>query len=163
MSKKSAVVVLHEQSCDSLILTKRSLQLRHHPGEFCFPGGRWERGDINLWSTALRELHEELGIASSRVKFIMELQPEQTLIGTTIYPWFATIPTLKPYEINKNEVSDVITLPMAEVTKLSNYQEIAIKRHGKTFSCWQFTASEQFVWGATARIMRQLCYTKPAR
>ncbi|WP_133127250.1 NUDIX hydrolase [Legionella nagasakiensis] len=162
MLKKSAVVVLHEQAGDSLILTKRSPNLRNHPGEFCFPGGGWEHGDSDLWSTALRELHEELGIASSRVTFIMKLQPEQTLIGTTIHPWLATISTLQPYRMNEHEVSDVITLPMKEVTKIGNYQDIAVKQQGQIVHCCQFIGSEQFVWGATARIMKQLCYVNNA-
>jgi len=41
-SIQSAVMVMHELVTDSLILTKRSNQLRLHPGEICFPGGKQE-------------------------------------------------------------------------------------------------------------------------
>ena len=62
----SAVLVLHELATDSLVLTKRSNKLRHHPGEICFPGGIWENQDENLYATALRELNEELGIEAKQ-------------------------------------------------------------------------------------------------
>ena len=101
---------MHDQKSDSIILTQRSVHLRHHPGEICFPGGRWDFTDLDLWSTALRELNEELGIDSSRVELIKELQPVHTFIGTVIYPWLASIDSIQPYSMNESEVSAVLTL-----------------------------------------------------
>lgn len=94
---ESAVIVLLEQATRSLVLTQRSANLRDHPGEVCFPGGRWQPGDSDFYATALRELEEELGIEASRVIPIQELQLEQTHNGSTIHPWLASIATLEPY------------------------------------------------------------------
>jgi len=160
MSKNSAVVVLHEQATNSLVLTQRSMHLREHPGEICFPGGRWEAGDTDLWSTALRELQEELGINPERVRLLKELAPEHTLRGHKIYPWLATISRLDPYTANENEVTSVLTIPMNEVITHSNYKRVVVTRYGFSVVTSQFTASDHFVWGATARIMKQLCITK---
>lgn len=157
MLKESAVIVMHEQATDSLILTRRTAHLRDHPGEVCFPGGRWERGDSDLWATALRELHEELGIGADRVRLIKKLEPEQTLHGSIIHPWFATILTLEPYIPNTYEVAEVLMLPMQAVNTISNYEDMVINRAGELVTTCQFTASHYFVWGATARIMKQLC------
>ncbi len=157
MKKKSAVVVLHEQATNSLILTKRSMSLRDHPGEICLPGGLWELGDVDLWSTAMRELQEELGIEPNRIHLMQELSPETTLLGSIIHPWLATVSTIKPYTINEGEVDEIISLPMHEVTIISNYKDVLINRNGRSFECCQYMASEHFVWGATARIMKQLC------
>ncbi len=156
MTKKSAVIVLYEQATDSLILTLRSPHLRHHPGEICFPGGGWEWGDEDLWSTALRELHEELGISEDRVQRIRELSPEITLRGTVINPWLASISSINPYQMNELEVAAIITLPMKLVVNEENYREIVVSGAGREIKSWQFIPSEQNVWGATARIMRQL-------
>ena len=90
----SGVIVLYERSSDSIILTKRSEHLKHHPGEVCFPGGVWENGDANLYATALRELNEELGIEPSRVSLIKELTIERTLLGAIIHAWFASIESI---------------------------------------------------------------------
>lgn len=157
MVKESAVVVIHEQATDSLILTRRTGHLREHPGEVCFPGGRWEPCDSDLWATALRELHEELGIDAARVQLVKQLEPEQTLRGSIIYPWFATISTLEPYVSNTYEVAEVLMLPMLAVNTISNYEDMIINRSGKRLTTCQFTASRYLVWGATARIMKQLC------
>ncbi len=155
--KEAAVIVLHELSTDSLILTLRSTELREHPGEVCFPGGRWQPGDENLYATALRELQEELGIISSRVQLQGAMQLERTLTGFIIHPWLASIETLSPYQLNNGEVLEVFSLPMQEVIKIANYQEALVHRLGKTILSDQFTASPRFIWGATARIMKQLC------
>ena len=156
-SIESAVIVLHEEMTDSLVLTKRSMKLRDHPGDICFPGGRWQVGDTDLWMTALRELHEELGIDAHRLHFVKKLNIERTLNGLIIHPWLATIATLQPCVVNENEVAAVIKLPMHDVKKSFNYKEIMIERDGCVIKSCQFTASYSLIWGATARIMKQLC------
>ncbi|KTD08172.1 NUDIX hydrolase [Legionella jamestowniensis] len=157
LCQTASVLVLHNLSNNSLILTRRSLTLRNHPGEICFPGGRWQEGDKDLLATAFRELQEELGIAPSRVKSPRLMMPESTLSGFFIYPWFATIDALEPYSVNSDEVLDVLNLPLQEAKKLEHYQEITVYKSGVEFKSCLYTASPHLVWGATARIMRQLC------
>lgn len=157
LSNESAVIVLIEETSDSLILTQRSLNLRDHPGEICFPGGRWQEGDATFWDTALRELQEELGVDATRVQLIKELQREQTHNGSVIYPWLASITTIEPCIPSVHEVAMVFMLPMCKVKVLANYRDSVIERYGMAVKTCQFTASDYFIWGATARIMRQLC------
>lgn len=108
----AAVMVLYERASDSLILTKRKENLRAHPGEVCFPGGTWEEGDQDLYATGLRELYEELGIAGDRVTLIRALDPQPTLLGKIIQPWFAHIESVNPYQMNPDEVARLIMIPM---------------------------------------------------
>lgn len=154
--KNAAVILLHEISTDSLILTQRSDHLKNHPGEICFPGGRWQRDDQSFYKTALREVNEELGIEASRITLLKAMKPERTLTGYIIYPWLASIISLKPYFIDNNEVADVFKLPMLAVTQETNYQEIGVERFGIKIKSIQYKASPYFIWGATARIMMQL-------
>lgn len=157
MSKMSAVIVMYDESTDSLILTQRSTDLRDHPGEICFPGGSWQVGDADLWVTALRELFEELGIDASRINLVKKLTPEKTLKGSIIQPWLTTISSLQPYTANVREVAAVLALPMHQVMMIDNYKDFVIKRQDIEITSCQFTGSSYFVWGATARIMKQLC------
>lgn len=152
----SAVIVLYESASDSIILTKRTEHLSHHPGEICFPGGGWEKTDKDLYATALRELHEELGIESSRVSLVEQLLPEETLLGAIIHPWLATISSIIPFHANEFEVSSLIYVPMLKVKDPKNYQEFLVERNGLQFTSLKFIGHDEFIWGATARIMRQL-------
>jgi 8-oxo-dGTP pyrophosphatase MutT (NUDIX family) len=154
--KEAAVIVLQELSSDSLILTKRSAELHDHPGEVCFPGGSWQEGDSSLYDTALRELQEELGIEPARIQSVKAMTPVPTLTGFIIHPWLASIETLLPYQMDTREVSQVLRIPMKEVSKASNYQEIKVRRGERIIKGYQFTATKDFVWGATVRIMMQL-------
>lgn len=156
----SAVMVLHELSSNSLILTKRSEKLRTHPGEICFPGGVWEMGDVNLYATALRELHEELGITANRVDLVKELEIERTLLGAIIHPWFARIESIDPNRLNPEEITSIISIPMHLAQDSKNYRELVINRYGHRFKSLEFVLPGDLLWGATARIMKQLCNLK---
>ena len=45
----------------ALILTRRSLKLRNHAGQWALPGGRIDEGETPE-ETALREMREEIGL-----------------------------------------------------------------------------------------------------
>ncbi|KTD11157.1 MutT/nudix family transporter protein [Legionella gratiana] len=152
----SAVIVLYEQESDSLILTQRSEQLRTHPGEICFPGGLWEEGDENYYATALRELNEELGISADRITLIKKLKTQRTLLGSIIHPWLAGIKSVHPYHLNTHEVVRLISIPMSLVKDSRNYRTFMIERNGRQYKSCEFTGNKDWVWGATARIMKQL-------
>lgn len=152
----SAVIVLHELNTDSLILTKRSEHLRSHPDEISFPGGLWERHDNTFYDTALRELHEELGISGERVTLIKALTPEPTLAGVIIHPWLGTIESIHPCVLNTHEVTALVVVPMEQVHQRKNYRKIKIERAGFQFITWEFIPNNDYIWGATARIMKQL-------
>ncbi len=153
---ESSVIVLHDLLTDSLILTKRSEALRHHPGEISFPGGQWDTNDEHLYATALRELSEELGIHTDRITLIKELEVERTLLGDVIHPWFGSINSIEPYHLNSDEVDRLLLIPMNLVVNPHNYKETLIKKNGYRIKTYQFIANEDLIWGATARIMRQL-------
>lgn len=152
----SAVLVLHDLYTDSLILTKRSEQLRNHPGEISFPGGLWEEQDQDYLNTALRELNEELGISANRVTLIKKLADERTLSGIIIHPWLAKINSIHPYSLNIHEVSSILSIPISQVYNSENYRDITIERLGVQFITCEFIWEKEYIWGATARIMKQL-------
>lgn len=154
--QQAAVIVMFESASNSLILTKRSDKLRDHPGEICFPGGLQEAGDRDLYATAARELEEELGIGASRLHLIQKLNPEITSFGVHIQPWLVSIDSIIPHTINTEEVAQIIFVPMSSVENLENYKDLSISRSGHRIQTCQFTGSKELIWGATARIMKQL-------
>ena len=53
-----------------VLLTLRTNHLRDHAGQISFPGGRTEPEDGGPEATALREAHEEVGLATEHVQVI---------------------------------------------------------------------------------------------
>lgn len=155
-NKDAAVMVVHDLMTDSIILTLRSNSMPDHPGEVSFPGGRFHPSDQSLLHTALRELNEELGINETRLFNIREMREEITLSGYRIYPWYAQIESIDPLQIDSREVAEVFTLPFTEVKKSSNYKSIEVRRANVFVKTLGYQFSEKMIWGATARIMRQL-------
>lgn len=61
-----AVVAITDPATGAVLLTKRAATLRLHAGEYCFPGGRIEPGELPL-DTALRELEEETSLRAGAI------------------------------------------------------------------------------------------------
>lgn len=154
-NKRSAVMVILDETTNALVLTQRSRHLKSHPGEICFPGGMEELTDQSLYDTALRELHEELAIGADRVHLKEQLREEYTLRGISVQPWLGTISNLIPYTMNE-EVINVILIEQKTVLDPHNYVKISVEHRGNYFKTLQFIHNDYFIWGVTARIMHQL-------
>ncbi len=82
----------------AFLLTRRASSLRAHAGQWALPGGRCDPGET-LEATALRELHEELGLAIAETEILGLLDDYVTRSGYAITPvvaWLADASALKP-------------------------------------------------------------------
>ena len=95
-----------------VLLTKRSMHLRHHPGQVAFPGGKVEEVDINLMHTASRETHEEIGLPPNLINVIGNLHSYEVISGFEVTPFIAFIPNNFNYIQDDNEVSDIFKVPL---------------------------------------------------
>ena len=84
------------------------------------------------------------------------METRTTLFGSIIHPWLASIESIRPYSQNLEEVTSLIFIPMPLVVDARNYRDIIMERKGIKFKTCEFIPHEEFVWGATARIMKQL-------
>src|SRR3954470_5611915 len=65
----AVLVPLFERDGDlHVVFTKRRDDMRRHPGEISFPGGRNDDTDDDLVHTALREACEEIGLPPEGVE-----------------------------------------------------------------------------------------------
>lgn len=137
------------------VFTKRRDDLRSHPGEISFPGGRSDEGDADLPATALRETLEEVGLPPDAVELIGALQPTPTLVTNfAIYPFVGVIEPGFEWIAQVEEVDLVLELPLAAVRK--GYARRRVVRRDVAFRTDTYEVGDHLIWGATARIVGDL-------
>jgi 8-oxo-dGTP pyrophosphatase MutT (NUDIX family) len=137
------------------VFTKRQDDLRRHPGEISFPGGRYDEGDRDLSATALREAREEIGLPPEAVELVGALQPTPTIAtGYAVYPFVGLIEPGRTWTPSAREVSAVLELALDEV--LAGYGRRRLIRRGIPIRTDTYTVGDHLIWGATARILTDL-------
>lgn len=140
-----------------VLLTRRSWNLRAHRGEVSFPGGRSEPQDEDLVATALRETHEEVGIAPAAVDVIGQLDPLSTVSSRSfIAPFVGLLPGVPDVVADPREVEEVRHVALAELMSDEVYREEIWRRDGLERSLYFFELHGDTVWGATASMLRDL-------
>ncbi len=97
----------------ALLLTRRSAQLRNHPGQWAFPGGRLDPGETPV-ETALREMREEIALDVASDCVLGRLDDFVTRSGFVMTPiviWAGPGAQTTP---NPGEVESVHRIPVSE-------------------------------------------------
>lgn len=97
----------------ALILTRRSLKLKHHSGQWAFPGGSQDPGETSE-ETALRELSEEVGLALSEDRILGRMDDFTTRSGFTITPVVVWGGAGVSLSANPDEVESIHRIPIEE-------------------------------------------------
>ena len=158
--RRSAVLIpIYCSAQDELhvILTRRSAMMKHHTHEVSFPGGNQEPEDQDLWSTAIREAHEEIGLNPELPRFVGTLDSFVTVgSNSLVTPFVGILDTVPALEANPIEVEEIIDVPLAELLNPDIYrEEIWQWQDGKSRPVFFFELIGDTVWGATASMLRQ--------
>jgi 8-oxo-dGTP pyrophosphatase MutT (NUDIX family) len=138
-----------------VVLTRRRDDLRRHAGEISFPGGRQDAPDEDLRTTALREAQEEIGLDPGLVELVGALPPTPTFVtGYRIYPFVGVVEPGVPWRLQPSEVDEVLELSLPAL--LDGFELRRLVRRGVPFKTPTYTVGNNFVWGATARILGNL-------
>ncbi|MCU1641823.1 MAG: 8-oxo-dGTP diphosphatase [Nocardia sp.] len=108
------IVIADRDGEQGIWLTERSSGLRAHAGQLALPGGKLDPGE-DAEAAALRELHEELGIAVPRSAVLGLLDDYPTRSGyvmTPVVAWIGHSPTPTP---NPAEVAAVHWIPLSDL------------------------------------------------
>ncbi len=156
--KKAGVLVpifASDAGALSVVMTRRGDKLRRHAGELSFPGGRADDDDDNLSSTALREAHEEIGLAPPSVELLGALPPTPTIAtGYAVHPFVGLIEPGQEWIRSQREVESIHEFDVAQL--LAGYARRKMGRRGIRFTTDTYVVDDQLIWGATARILGDL-------
>jgi 8-oxo-dGTP pyrophosphatase MutT (NUDIX family) len=130
-----------------------------HGGQLAFPGGKCEAGDVSPLATALREAHEEVGIASGQAQILEHLPAIDTLTtGCQIFPFLARIPAPATWHWQAEEIAEVLEIQVRELTLPDRRGEELME-----FPTWPrpqlipfFRIGPHRLWGASYRILEPL-------
>jgi 8-oxo-dGTP pyrophosphatase MutT (NUDIX family) len=156
--REAAVLVplLVREGTPHILFTKRPPTLRHHAGQYSFPGGSRDPEDVTPLHTALRETREELGIDVSGVRVLGALDEVPTLTEFRIQPFVGVIPTGLEYRPNPDEVEFILEVPLSHLLDPSLRRTERRSLRGVEYEVDFYTYGSHVIWGATGRILRDL-------
>jgi 8-oxo-dGTP pyrophosphatase MutT (NUDIX family) len=142
-----------------VLLTRRTQDLRHHPGQVSFPGGRVEAGDVDARAAAIRETHEEVGIPASQIRPLGYLDPVRTVTGFRVLPLVALITPDYVATPDPREVDDVFEVSFDYLMAPGNLRRTSLDIGGRPRSVLEFIdpdAGGRRIWGVSASILLNL-------
>ena len=139
----------------AVVLTKRASTLRHHPGQIAFPGGKIDAGDDGPTGAALREAREEVGLDPARVRPLGHLPAHETVTGYAVTPVLAVVDPFDPVP-EAGEVAEVFLAPLSLLADPASYRVERRRWLGQWRAYYAVPWGPYYIWGATARILRQL-------
>lgn len=156
--KPSAVLIPIVQREDGLyiLLTKRNENLKNHPGQVCFPGGKVDITDRSPAATAKRECFEELGITEDKINVWGMLEPMKVPTGYFIIPVIGLLQSDYTLNLHLDEVETAFEVPFTHFMDIENYIARRIFYRGKNHRFFEIKHDVHYIWGATAKILRKL-------
>lgn len=140
-----------------LLYTTRSAALPTHAGQVSFPGGRHAAADPSLLATALRETHEEIGLAAADVDVLGRLDPIHTFSSNfLITPFVGRIPYPHALRIDAREVDDAFSVPLDALLDPATTVAETWTIDGRAIPVTAYRHDGRTIWGATQRITASL-------
>ncbi len=150
-ARVGAVLVLLEDTPAGprLVLTRRRKDLRSHPGQLSFPGGRVDPGE-GIVEAALREANEEIGLDADSVEVIdvgpaFYIPPSRFWVSPVLARWTS------PHETTPNpwEVDRVLRVPLEQLLEEDRWRRVPLSASGWS---WAWQLDDDLLWGATALV-----------
>lgn len=140
-----------------LCFTKRNRQLKHHPGQISFPGGKFEQADKNTLTTALRETTEEIGIDAHTIELLGRLSDLYIPVSNyLITPYVGFVNKKTEPILNKSEVEKILSIPLSSLfgSEARTCKPVVIAGKQTEVPCYYI--DNEIIWGATSMILAEL-------
>ncbi|SDT13087.1 NUDIX hydrolase [Bradyrhizobium canariense] len=155
--KRAAVAIVLVEAGDvadgtAFVLTRRAAGLRTHRAQWALPGGRCDKGETPV-TAALRELHEELGLALEPEHVLGVLDDYPTRSGYLITPvvlWAGKGAVILP---NPEEVASVHRITLEDIEQVDAFDFTLIPE--STRRVIRFRHAGQFIHAPTAALIYQ--------
>ena len=158
--KKAAVLMLFypKNKITHLALIVRNSYPGVHSSQIGFPGGKVELTDANLAETAIRETHEEVGIAPHQIQLIKSfsdiyIPPSNFLVA----PFMGVSHEELTFTPDPCEVKKVLELSLVDFLDYQSITHVTMSTsYATSIKMPAFQVDKYIVWGATAMMMSEL-------
>lgn len=140
----------------TVLLTRRTEHLQHHPGQISFPGGRVEPMDASPAETALRETREEIGLDTVQVELLGSLPDYLTGTGFRVTPVVGLVRPPFELALDAFEVAEAFEVPLSHFLDPTNHQRHSLQVEGRTRHFHAMPYGDYYIWGATAGMLMSL-------
>lgn len=147
------VALVERPGGPQVLLTRRTEALRHHAGQIAFPGGRIENSDADPVEAALREAHEEVGLAGALSTPQGYLDPFVTITGFHVFPVVASVRDGFQAVPDPNEVAEAFEVPLKFLLDPGNVHALDVDFQGRQRRILEFRYGGHRIWGATAAML----------
>lgn len=147
------VALLVDGPAPSLLLTRRTETLSSHRGEVAFPGGMRDEGDTGLIETALREAREEVGLPSTSVEVIGQLDDLLTMDGrVSVTPTIGVVRARPQWVRSEREVARIFEIPLSELSDPERWRVEQRGWRGRDIPVYFFDFEDEILWGLSAYV-----------
>ena len=151
----AVLIAVTDRPAPGVILTQRPSDMRSHPGQVAFPGGKLDAGEDAV-TAALREAEEELALPRDQVRVIGTTDLYQTGTGFDVTPVLAVVPPDLPLTPNPGEVEDWFEAPLSLLLNPDNWRSNEVFWKGAMRHYLDMDYQGFRIWGVTAAILSNL-------
>ncbi len=149
----AAITERHDRP--GFLLIHRPSNMRSHPGQVAFPGGKIDPGETPV-EAALREAYEEMGIHERDVTVIGTSDVYRTGTGYAITPVLAVVPPDIEINPSPTEVAAWFEAPVDFVFDPANHTPQSATYLGQERRYIEIMWQQHRIWGVTAAIITNL-------
>jgi len=152
------VALVQREAGLTVILTRRSDDLRRHSGQIALPGGRCDPGETPA-ETALREAEEEIGLDRRFVRLAGLGDPYDTVTNFRVLPVVGFVSPGFSLRADPHEVAEVFETPFDFLMDVANHEEHErLSPDGNRRRFFAMSHDDRMIWGATAGVLRALSF-----
>ncbi len=151
----AVLIAVTDRPEPGVILTQRPRDMRDHPGQVAFPGGKIDPGEDAV-TAALREAEEELALPRDSARVIGSTDLYQTGTGFDVTPVLAIVPPDLPIVPNPTEVEAWFEAPLSLLLDPESWTTNEVFWRGAMRRYLEMDYEGFRIWGVTAAIIANL-------
>lgn len=151
----AVLAAVTERERPGFLMIHRPSNMRSHPGQVAFPGGKIDPGESPV-EAALREAWEELGIHERDVTVIGTSDVYRTGTGYAVTPVIAVVPPDLELNPSPTEVAQWFEAPVDFVFNRENQVVQSAFWQGAERRYIEIMWQQHRIWGVTAAIIHNL-------